>query len=79
LKGNPKDAELERYKPLASQKRSMIYVFIKNNDIDCDARSKELLSMKSQSVSDRKQRVVLVKEKKLPFILSQNNVTVALE
>jgi hypothetical protein len=29
---------------------------------------KELLSMENQSVSDRKQRVVLVKEKKLPFI-----------
>jgi hypothetical protein len=27
------------------------------------SRSKELLSMESQSVSDRKQRVVLVKEK----------------
>jgi hypothetical protein len=40
--------------------------------------SKELLSMESQSVSDRKQRVVLVKEKN-NFILSQNNVTVALE
>jgi hypothetical protein len=34
---------------------------------------------KSQSVSDRKQRVVLVKEKITSFILSQNNVTVALE
>jgi hypothetical protein len=35
--------------------------------------------MESQSVSDRKQRVVLVKEKIILFILSQNNVTVALE
>jgi hypothetical protein len=34
----------------------------------------QLLSMESQSVSDRKQRVVLVKEKN-NFILSQNNVT----
>jgi hypothetical protein len=34
--------------------------------------------MESQSVSDRKQRVVLLKKITL-FILSQNNVTVALE
>jgi hypothetical protein len=34
--------------------------------------------MENQSVSDRKQRVVLLKKITL-FILSQNNVTVALE
>jgi hypothetical protein len=64
----------------------MIYVFIKNKRYFRLKRcaksprwSKELLSMESQSVSDRKQRVVLVKEKIILFILSQNNVTVALE
>jgi hypothetical protein len=49
----------------------MIYVFIKNNEkifpIERCAKFsklvKGLLSMESQSVSDRKQRVVLVKEK----------------
>jgi hypothetical protein len=48
----------------------MIYVFIKNNEkyrlkrcAKVSTFSKELLSMESQSVSDRKQRVVLVKEK----------------
>jgi hypothetical protein len=63
----------------------MIYVFIKNNEkiFPIEKMCKvlhvgQLLSMESQSVSDRKQRVVLVKEKN-NFILSQNNVTVALE
>jgi hypothetical protein len=64
----------------------MIYVFIKNNEkiFPIEKMCKVLhvgqrsyYQWKSQSVSDRKQRVVLV-EKTL-FILSQNNVTVALE
>jgi hypothetical protein len=70
-----KDAELERdiLKALASfQKRSMIYVSLKNNEkifpIEKMCKvfqvgQRSYYQWKSQSVSDRKQRVVLVKEK----------------
>jgi hypothetical protein len=68
-----KDAELERdiLKAIGIfPKRSMIYVFIKNNEkiFPIEKMCKVLqvgryYQWKSQSVSDRKQRVVLVKEK----------------